>query len=63
MGSGARGKGTWLWRKNKKDLSISGHLKEMGFSFLTVSFQHRLEASIPVIRAIGIFKLLWIMQA
>lgn len=49
VGSGAGGKGTWLLRKTKKDLSISGHLKEMGFSFLTVSFQHRLEASVPVI--------------
>lgn len=31
-------KGTWLFRKSKKDLSISGHLKETDFSFLTVSF-------------------------
>lgn len=47
--AGPGGKGTWLMRKTKKDLSISGHLKELGFSFLTVPFQHRLEASLPVI--------------
>lgn len=47
--AGPGGKGTWLLRKTKKDLSISGHLKELGFSFLTVSLQHRLEASAPVI--------------
>jgi len=29
--------GTWLLRKSKKDLSISGHLKETGFSLLTVT--------------------------
>lgn len=39
-------KGTWQLRKTKKKKS---HVKELGFSFLTVSFQHGLEASLSVI--------------
>lgn len=35
---GRGGKKGTLFRKSKKDVSISGHLKETGFSFLTVSF-------------------------
>lgn len=40
-------KGTWQLRKTKK--KKKSHVKELGFSFLTVSFQHGLEASLSVI--------------